>query len=215
MTDAKDINEINTIKEYNISKIQSLIFNEKRLFNIFNSINNQITNIEEEEEEDAIENIFIISDRFHIILNSYFDDIEEIWIYDLDFYKIKDKCDCYKCSKILLYSIEKYNKEKGYDYYIKEIISFLSKVNVLDAKKCSNCIKMIDNYDNQFYCTKCIGKCLLMSIEDICAICQDENHLLGFYVYGEDCKHIFHKCCMEKCKQKCPLCNTKQNFYQI
>ena len=32
---------------------------------------------------------------------------------------------------------------------------------------------------------------------------------------GDKCKHIFHKCCMEKCQNKCPLCNSKQRFYQI
>lgn len=200
-----------SIDDYNVQKIQTFIFNKNRLNNIFKDINKDILKIIDENEEESMdESEYTISGKFYFLAYNYFDKYEEDWIYNIDLVKSGD-CDC---SRIVLFSITKYKGySEGYGIYLDNIISFISKVNVLDAKKCSNCFRMLDN--GKLYCSECIDKCIIMSIEDICAICQDENHLLGFYVYGDKCKHIFHKCCMEKCQNKCPLCNSKQRFYQI
>ncbi len=211
----EDSKEVQQDLGFNVLKIQKLMFNEKRLSKIFKAVNECIKELKDNDDDAGLdETHYIISGKFHLTLTNYFDEDEEEWFYDLDLFKGGDMCDC---SRILVYSCEKYNgyeKEDSWLKYMENIITYIQKVNVLDAKKCSNCVKMIES-KTHLYCNRCLSNCIEMGIEDLCAICQDENHLSGFYVYGEKCKHIFHKCCMDKCKEKCPLCNLKQNFYGV
>jgi len=93
-------------------------------------------------------------------------------------------------------------------------------------------LRKLDRYDLKrlFYCIHCMdelvekGKdccdaCELSKItyEEMCSICQDDDHLLVASVWGKlECGHVFHKHCVLQIKSivekriKCPLCRHEQ-----
>jgi hypothetical protein len=93
----------------------------------------------------------------------------------------------------------------------------LRKLDRYDIKRLYYCIFCMDELVEKD--KECCDACELSKItyDEMCATCQDEDHLLVSSVWGRlECGHVFHKHCalQIKChidkRIKCPLCRHDQ-----